>query len=152
MNSCEFATIEEAFGAKSLKAPEPPSLRGNVADIHDVRAKAMDTSIRESHRVAQGSPGAPSCFGNANAGADREVERCPAGMAYCSACARRHRCPQYRHHRAAGRHSDVQSLWKSLSHHQKMDLSWLMLHHILTSDITLLVAFALIVYLLISRR
>jgi len=147
MNSCEFATIEEAFGSKSLKAPEPPSLRGNVADIHNTRAKAMDTSIRDSYISAQGRSGPSSCFGHANAGADRELERCPAGMSYCSACARRHTCPKHRY----ASHGNIKALWKSLSKDQQTDLSWLVLHNMLTSDITLLVAFALIIYLVVSR-
>jgi len=149
MNSCEFATIEEAFGSKSLKAPEPPSLRGNIADIHTTRAKAMDTSIRDSYTAAQGRSGPPSCFGQANAGEDRELERCPAGT-YCSACARRHKCPKHRR-RYRMSHGNVKVLWKSLSKGQQTDLSWLVLHNMLTSDITLLVAFALIIYLVISR-
>lgn len=146
MNSCEFATIEEAFGLKSLKSPEPPSLRGHIAEIHDTRAKAMDNTIKESHKAAQGYPGSPSCFGHANAGAERELERCPAGMSYCSACARRHECPK--HHRSF---RSVKVLWKSLSKDEKIDMAWLALRNLLTSDIVLFAALLVIVYLLILR-
>lgn len=145
MNSCEFATIEEAFGSKSLKSPEPPSLRGHVAEIHDTRAKAMDNSIRETHKAAQGYPGSPSCFGNANAGAERELERCPAGTT-CSACARRHVCPK-----KSSKIQNIKLFWKKLSKDQKTDVAWLILHDILTSDITLLFAFAVLMYLALRK-
>ena len=146
-SSCEFATIEEAFGSKLLKSPEPPSLRGHVAEIHDKRVQAMDTSIQETHKVAQGYPGSPSCFGNANAGPERELERCPAGTS-CSACARRHACGK---HKSMMKIRNVKFMWKSLSKDQKTDIVRLVLHDILTSDITLLLAFAALVYLAIRR-
>jgi hypothetical protein len=46
---------------------------------------------------------------------------------------------------------NVKFMWKSLSKDQKTDIARLVLHDILTSDITLLLAFAALVYLAIRR-
>lgn len=45
MTTTEYATLEEAFGVASFVAPDPPVLRGNVADIQKQRYERMDQEI-----------------------------------------------------------------------------------------------------------
>lgn len=151
MNS-DFATIEEAFGIQKFQSPDPPSLRGDVARVHDQRHKRMDQSIANAHTQAIATPGAPSCFGNAN---PRELERCSAGTTHpvCPACARRHTCLKHATPESSifSGINDMRSVWRTLSRDQKVDLLWLMIQDILTSDAMLVVLFGIIAYLVLRR-
>lgn len=149
MNS-DFATIEEAFGIQKLHCPDPPSLRGDVAQVHERRQKRMDSSISHAHAQAVETPGAPSCFGNAH---PREFERCSAGTTspVCPACARRHTCPGTVPSTPVD-HVDLRSTWRSLSRDQKMDMAWLMIQDILMSDAILVVLFGVLAYLILRRK
>jgi len=46
---------------------------------------------------------------------------------------------------------NIKLFWKKLSKDQKTDVAWLILHDILTSDITLLLAFAVLMYLALRK-
>lgn len=144
----DFATIEEAFGTVQLKGPEPPSLRGDVAQVHENRQKRMHKTIDTSHETALGYQGAPSCFGT-----PRELERCSAGTTHpvCPACARRHPCND--HAPSSSVFSTTpSSYWKSLSRDQKMSLLWTILQDILLADATLVVLFGIFAYLILRRK
>lgn len=51
-----YATLEEAFGVRSFLAPDPPVLRGEVAQISDARYKRFDEDVKQSHVAAMGTP------------------------------------------------------------------------------------------------
>jgi hypothetical protein len=55
MAEYKYATLEEAFGIKSFLAPEPPVLRGDVAQISDARYAKLDTDIQKSFESSMGT-------------------------------------------------------------------------------------------------
>jgi len=139
--SCDFASIRDAFGVTSFVSPEPPVLRGDVAKIHDTRHKKIDTTIKSSHADSM-QPQVGSCFG---AGNPSELERCSAGTTHpvCQACARRHSCVGTNAH-----HKDADTIWSTASPPTKRALAWFAFRDLLESDGLLILAVAVILYLL----
>lgn len=136
MSSADYATLEEAFGVVSFLAPEPPILRGDVANVSDARHKNMKKEIQTSYVTPKPTP---LCHR-----LPEDSERCPAGVP----CDVEKKASSKESISKAHAIGGAEAAWKLIPDGCRQDMMWYAVRQCVDSDFTVMLFLAVCLYIL----